>query len=102
MMSDERLEKVARVLARGAYNLPPGMPPETTERIVTWRQYLPVAVDVIAALDYQEPVHTSWGSFTRADCRCEIGFDHMMDGSPLPEHLRALATVAPPVSGAGS
>jgi hypothetical protein len=43
------------------------------------------------------PAHSSWGRFTRADCRCPIGYDHTMDGDPLPEGLRYLATIPPPL-----
>jgi hypothetical protein len=57
---------------------------------VAQEEYLRDAGAILAAvvaLGYEapassEPVHTSIGRFTRADCRCEIGVDHRYGALP--------------------
>ncbi len=57
-------------------------------------EYLRDAVailDAVVTLGYTAPIetdpgHTSIGSFTRAECRCEIGTDHRHSVSPEQEH----------------
>lgn len=47
-----------------------------------------------AEVDTRPMPHASVGSFTRADCRCEIGVDHRMDGTPCDVLGRPLSSRA--------